>query len=443
MSCRIIISSVLLTLTLFAKGQHQYDQWLFYPDNFGIDDSIVGLDFRSFPPKVITDINPEGRYVFYQPSVLCDRESGKLLFYSDSYSLWGLDHKRVQGSKSENRYYGSLFLESTVDKSIAWYLKAKNMTFTSNNLPIRYYKIDKSLNNGIGAISGSLGLFERNTHTDLTATPYSDGKGYWIASRGDWSENDSIFLYRFEEGYVDKSVKAYYGQRSAYGFAQMSFSPDASMLACPGELLYKFDNQSGALSEPLSLRKIFEHPRYDSFRCTMVEKCFSPDSRYLYVLENMNHDNGSDKRSYFVQYDLAVWDADSIIASRVELGVRDVVRYIRGIQLGPDGKIYVIQEDPEIDKMEWLGVLEFPNRKAPACSFKPQGLYLEGMSCYGQLCVLRCSRIQNKIKFFEYEQQTVIEMRGSWIFFHEGLSAGVYRQISQTALWGLPFTGWS
>ena len=24
-----------------------------------------------------------------------------------------------------------------------------------------------------------------------------------------------------------------------------------------------------------------------------------------------------------------------------------------------------------------------------------------------------------------------------------GLSAGLYRQISQTALWGLPFTGWS
>ena len=32
-------------------------------------------------------------------------------------------------------------------------------------------------------------------------------------------------------------------------------------------------------------------------------------------------------------------------------------------------------------------------------------------------CVLRCSRIQYKNKFFEMNSKTVIEMKGSWIFF--------------------------
>jgi hypothetical protein len=41
-----------------------------------------------------------------------------------------------------------------------------------------------------------------------------------------------------------------------------------------------------------------------------------------------------------------------------------------------------------------------------------------------------------RIRSLKMSSKTVIEMR-------EGLSAKMYRHISQTALWGLPFTGWS
>jgi hypothetical protein len=41
-----------------------------------------------------------------------------------------------------------------------------------------------------------------------------------------------------------------------------------------------------------------------------------------------------------------------------------------------------------------------------------------------------------RIRSLKMNSITVIEMR-------EGLSAGMFRHISQTALWGLPFTGWS
>jgi len=126
-------------------------------------------------------------------------------------------------------------------------------------------------------------------------------------------------------------------------------SPDGNFVAAAYRdyfEIYKFDKLTGILSNSIKI------PVFASYG---VE--FSPDSRYLYIsvqgFPDLNTPTGN------LQYDLSNYDSTAIYNSATTLTTvsGSLVSSVCGLQLGPNGKIYVATFDGFA-----IPTISFPNK---------------------------------------------------------------------------------
>ena len=109
------------------------------------------------------------------------------------------------------------------------------------------------------------------------------------------------------------------------------------------------------------------------YGCYGIE--FSPDGSKLYAASAaMGSVNPGDIGRVF-QFDLKSHEPENILASAVLLNVPDFASYFGSLQLGPNGKIYVVR----LSQL-YLGVIQNPNAAGTACQYKKEGVNLgEGL----------------------------------------------------------------
>lgn len=121
--------------------------------------------------------------------------------------------------------------------------------------------------------------------------------------------------------------------------------------------LFDFDNSTGVVSNPITL------PTDSSASERAVS--FSPDGSKLYI-------GSADRHLY--QYTIS-GDSAAVVASRTLIAIAHPGYGFFGMEIGPDGKIYVAKNANQDDS---LAIIHNPNNPGLACNFQDYAISLNG-----------------------------------------------------------------
>lgn len=336
----------LLLITTFAFAQGEANIWYF--------GDKAGLDFNSGSPVVLTD----GQMTAYSGCASISNQSGQLLFYSNGMTVWNKNHQVMSNGTGllGNFAAQSATIVPKPGSSTLYYLFTMDTSAGIDGF--RYSVIDMSLAGGLGAVTDKNILIYTPSCEKVAVIKHANGNDYWVVIHG--FNNNTFQSYLLSAAglsatSVNTNIGFTTGPAITNGIGQMKISPDGSRLAIShygsAEIiqLFDFNNATGVVSNPIDL----DSTPYSSYG---VE--FSPNSKILYTSQYLGN--------YINQYDLT---AANIVASKVLLRLNSLP--CRGMQIGPDGKIYlsIVQE-------RYLGVINKPNLVGLACDFVNYAIYL-------------------------------------------------------------------
>jgi hypothetical protein len=347
-------------------GQKEANVW-----HFGDNRTI---DFASGEP---VEMSGSAISAYEGCSSYCD-SLGNLLFYTNGggYETFGptgniwnaanesiYDMQGIEGG-GYSAMQSSVFIEApgepgkyylfTMDDR-EYYLDASDsiMNAQPQGRGLHYFKIDQSLNGGLGEVIEANQLVYSPSAEAVCAVKHTNGSDYWILINQDSS---GIGIYRVTLAGVELS--------SVYSIPEGSFymikaSPDGSKLfvlldefpAGMGVLL-QFDPATGTISNRQEL---------DTYSGFFYFE-FSPNSRYLYFA------NGTT----IGRYDLSSSNISSTFTSFFDFSTIDDFSFISQMQLGPDGKIYVlfVEYDSAIElPVNTLNRIVCPNTANPTFEY--------------------------------------------------------------------------
>jgi len=339
----ILFAAILLTSAkLYSQPTKRANVWY-----FGFN---AGIDFNSGSPKELTDSKMEQ---WEGCSSICD-EKGNLVLYTNGIKIWNRKHQIISGDMplggNNTSTQSALILPQPGNKN-------RYYVFTTNT-QLTCIVVDIALNNGDGEIVSRKLLLENATEK-LAATQHCNKKDTWILSHEPGNNTFKCFLLS-ELGLSPQSVSSETGTafESARSLGHMKFSPAADKLALAyfGKNifeLFKFDNLTGIVSNPVSLMDP------DFSRAYGLE--FSPNGEFLYVGKTLY------PVAPIYQLEIKNLDKDQILKSKTIVG-SVAPNYYGAMQLGPDNKIYIARNESN-----FLSIITKPNLKGENCSFKRDG----------------------------------------------------------------------
>jgi gliding motility-associated-like protein len=346
---RLFVLSISLLFPLFLLSQNGNNTNIWY---FG---EYAGLDFNSGAPVVL---NNSAMNTLEGCATICNGD-GELLFYTDGLTVWNQEHEVMDNGT------GLLGNSSSSQSSIvvpAPGFEDQYYIFTTmvGAAGMRYSIVDMSLDGGIGGVvvNEKNILFHEGVTEKLVATLHSNFQDFWIIGH-EWGNNNYV-AYRLTPAGLENQpvvsavgevlyIGGYYQQHSV-GCFQVSYQGD--MLAAANFFdsgnfeLFNFDNATGELT-------FLDQSESSFYRAYGVE--FSPDGNLLYG--TVDNEEYTDGRVY--QFDL---NQPNPLDNPVQVGAASV--HMPGIQLAPDGKIYVTQKSTSN-----LAVINEPNELGADCDF--------------------------------------------------------------------------
>jgi PKD repeat protein len=340
-----------LALFSFFGGFSQKETSIWY---FGEE---VGLDFNSGEPK----LSNNGKLISSEGSASISTKDGRLLFYTEGVNVWDSSHNLMPNgsnlSGNESSTQSSIIIPKPGDKK-------KFYIFTVDhgnvNKGLCYSEIDMDLNSGFGDIvSGKKNIqLTSQTCEKLAATYHSNGKDIWVLIHKFYT-TDSIYAYLITQaGVQSKPVTSATGFWAPYSLAgQMKISPDGKKIALAHyatlAIVGDFNSSTGKTSNMWALT----YPSYG------LE--FSASGNFLYTK------NGLD----LLQYDLRSKNPKTIISSEKKVGRNSMSQLFWAFQLGPDGKIYIANNDKSID------IIHSPDVEGTNCRFENNFVDLGNKYC--------------------------------------------------------------
>jgi hypothetical protein len=377
----------------FLQAQHEGNTWrlCYSGSNVPIPSEVkagfVDAYFGKTPyPKLernLTDlIDPN------QCRVSINNTKGEIIIFYDGKTVYNKFHQPMKGGDTINFNFNPLKvnganvrqgaiilpLPSQKDKYALIHSQTEYYNLTPSILNIATMRlflsiIDMNEDNGLGQVTMKKQLILEDTLSSgqLTAVKHANGRDWWVIALEE-SKNAFYKLLLTPNGITinDKQIigENYYG-----GGGQTVFSPDGKYYATydpeKGEV-YDFDRCTGTLS---NFRKIAQPDK----KVWGNGAAISPNSRYLYTSIYTN----------LYQYDLWAKDIESskkLIATwdgfKNELGLSS---HFNLAQLAPNGKIYISCAGA----IQYLHVIEEPDKEGAACKFVHRGLILPSYHSYG------------------------------------------------------------
>ncbi|HKR03030.1 MAG TPA: hypothetical protein VJY62_00235, partial [Bacteroidia bacterium] len=380
-----ILFFLIALIPFAANSQKQGNIWY-----FGV---TSGLDFSGGTPSLLYDgwtgVDAGG---IEQEGTSCISDNfGNLLFYTGGQTIWNRFHNPMpnglglMGGVSSTQ--SSLIVPLPGNDSI-FYLFTSDMFQHYTSPPhhgYRYNIVNICLDGGKGdIIAGQKNILLLDSATEkLAACLDAAGSGYWIMGHKMFS--DKFYAWHLTSGGITDTVIS--GTGTVHGLlgngnweheaaqGQMKFNPQGTKLALaisnfdPAIIdLFDFDSNTGLLSNAC-------HMVIDSAlgkRIYGVE--FSPDGTKLYggVAGGTN-----EKRVYQFDVTAGGGNCNSVIASRFTLFQSSYNSIMKGMQLAPDNKIYLVCNS-NFD----LGRINFPDLAGMAADFDSLAIVISGFNEY-------------------------------------------------------------
>lgn len=362
----------------------QANTWYFYLN--------AGLEFNTTVNSLTDNTVLYDGFSKTAVSVLCD-ENGDLLLFSNGEKVWNSGFNELTYAHtgkllgSNDCSQSSLFIPNPDPNSPWCYLFTADVLnpdfngYYTNGLCYSIINIETNT-----VAYPNIKLKSRATEK-LTGSRHANGADFWAIAHGfDGGEADAFFAYLITAGGVDTIPRtSHTGSKhespvvdeNSVGY--MKVAPDGSKIALTiygqGKVeLFDFNNSTGSVGANYT----FSSPEVEDAFC--VE--FSPDGSKLYVSTYVQ----SHEISYIFQYDLSSLPADPFLQHET-IAFSDTIVYA-GMQLAPDGKIYVSYvSNGGFNYSEYLGVIDNPDRPGAECNFREglEGFHLVAGKAYKSL----------------------------------------------------------
>lgn len=374
-------------LHLISYAQKEANNWY-----FGLG---AGISFNSNPPLALSNGQTDGLHGFASMS----DKNGNLLFYTNGESwVWPFQKKGIydrQHQKMPNS--GNLASSAGQDHVpliVPWPGQPQKYYYfhignSSSNSFQAYSVVDMSLNGGFGDLSNIQNVRINDRQAKYTvAVQHRNSRDFWVIYLNDSSNVFKSFQIS-PTGISTSpivSTPSFPSGGTAWN-AVLKMSPDGKTmamvrgksvigLAATSIELFNFDAASGAVT--------YKGVLPDS---TSQKVEFSPDGTKLYAARYIRVSGTGPATYHFelVQYDLeagtpaAIYNSATIIYTAPSYPVTSVHANdgTTSMQVGPDGKIYMITT---IVPQVWphaLSVINRPNLKGKACRFIPDMFNLD------------------------------------------------------------------
>ena len=378
-----IVILFVLYFSFSVKGQNKYDYtWIVGEDlSFSIPGTEATLiDFGESPPilNFIGNSSPQSLIALGE---ICDRNTGKLLFYSNGCVVFDSTHQIMANGDSINfgavwKSYceGFKYLLYPVEFSVLalpdlyndnqYYLLHQMANWDLEKIihkPLLYSTIKFDENSPYGrVVKKNAAFYDEDTAAGFfTSMKHANKKDWWIMHLEARSNKylkfllDSTGIHLYDSQIIGDSIKGHH--------AQSQFSPDGKKYAWfnkeTGLHLFDFDRASGALSNYRSLT-IEQQPSIGGL-------CFSPNSRFLYVFDITS------------AFQIDLWASD-LKEAYVKIGSYNPgsegspYKDLMFGMLGPNCKIYIASKLGS----SHFSTIESPDEKGASCNFQALGLKL-------------------------------------------------------------------
>jgi gliding motility-associated-like protein len=359
-----IIFVIVLFLSFSSEGQ-QNNIWLFGHKG--------GLNFNaapgSAPPVEIANsamIADEGC------SSICDL-NGQLLFYSNGVTVYNRKHQvmlngdNLAGNISSVQ---SCLIVPIPGSDSLYYIFTSDALENNFARGYHYSLVNMKRDNGFGEVIAKNILLQASCTERLTAVRHADGLYVWVITNDINSNTFRAWLVGcngLQTAPVVSNVGAVLDQDLVANVGMIKVSPDGKQL-CQTHFplfefapnfaqIFDFDNATGILSNPRSI----DFPDAQFLTCE-----YSPNSKLVYLVRTF--DKAID------QLEATLPTVAAILASRVTINTGPASYY--GVQLAPDGKIYLAQPTPS------LAAINLPNTKGSACDYQQKQVPLKNGSSY-------------------------------------------------------------
>lgn len=325
----------------------------------------AGLDFSGGNPVPLTN----GVLQSFEGSAVASSDDGQLLFYSNGGStpyqgaVWNRNHQMMPNGNLT----GAGGCNSSIQSSLILPLpnsSSKHYLFTTDCMEngatggLRYNIIDMNLDGGLGDVAVKARKLADSVDESLTAVQHANGKDWWIISHK--MHSDTFFVHHLTENGITGLIKTKIGNTTPDYAGVLVASSDGKKIVHAGQSftsLFKFDNATGKITDHIDLGT------------AGYTAAFSPNCNMLYV------GDGIGKNIY--QFTLA---AEDIPSTKFHVGTIDATG-VGGMQLGPDGKIYIAR----FVSSNTLSVIAYPDRRGSRCAFVDRGINLGGKIAKGGL----------------------------------------------------------
>ncbi|MBL7945279.1 MAG: hypothetical protein JNN32_04385 [Flavobacteriales bacterium] len=348
-----------------VNAQRETDKWYFGSNG-------EGLDFTGHcDPAPLGD---GGFYGFEGCSTVADRNTGELLFYTNSEQVYGRDHLvmpngslHVSGSVSENTIT-QVLITSRPGSDVQYYVFTNQIQGGSvGGGGMRMACVDMTLNGGNGDVVFKDSVVYADTVSEkVAAVKHANGTDLWVI--GHAYPGDEFFSLRITPNgpvypAVISAIGKHYGGGTMDCLGEMKADPRGDRIAVvtsgqPHVELYRFNRMTGAVSDRVAISSPEIATSGNSW---LYGVSFSPSGSKLYAARK----NFGLPIPSLIQVDVSSHDSLEIAASYTVISTLDS---IYGIHLGPNGKIYARRADLH------LGAIHFPDNAGLACDFDPEAI---------------------------------------------------------------------
>jgi len=348
-------------LSVLRTGAQQNSTWYFGDG--------AGLRFNGSSVTALTN----GALFTTEGSAAISTISGGLLFYTDGITVWDRTHQSMPNGTGLQGHASSTVSALIIPRP-GW--PGRYFIFTADASENQFYRgyryseVDTALNGGLGDLVSKNTLLYTGGSERMALVKHGNGKDYWLVTRERTGNVFRTFLIDCG-GVRPQAVVSATGIvttalpfPSPEGIGILKASPDGRSIGMTiwdgpqrGAYLYRFNNLTGQLFDPLSLSPS------DAVN-TAYGLEFSPNATQVYVSYGFNN--------LVRQYRIALWNEATINATAVAFPIAKPY----GMQLGPDGKIYIAH-----NSIPYVARIASPDGVGPACGLADSAVFLQSGIC--------------------------------------------------------------